>query len=196
MGRSDPDVEGCASGARLLGTDAAPASEAAAPLHDHWAIAITALRRSVLIRSRHASPPGGSRLRVLRASSARREGDAYRHPLELSNQATHVRIGNRAPSRFALLGSRVRSCEIKNVELVSLTFAIWSQIGDWITRVEALRYAAWLAWTTLVGFKHHVWIQPRRPPRRQPARPDRHQSYRHNHGRQRCGIRRLDAEQH
>jgi hypothetical protein len=37
-------VEGCASGGRLLGTDAAPASEAGAPLHDHWAIAITALR--------------------------------------------------------------------------------------------------------------------------------------------------------
>ena len=43
MGRSDPVVEGCASGGRLLGTDAAPASEAGAPLH-HWAIAITALR--------------------------------------------------------------------------------------------------------------------------------------------------------
>src|SRR5262245_45500803 len=53
-----------------------------------------------------------------------------------------------------------------------------------------------LAWTTLVGFEHHVRVQPRRPPRGQPARPGRNQSYRHNHGRQRCGIRRLDAEQH
>ena len=44
MGRSDPVVEGCASGGRLLGTGAAPASEAGAPLHDHHAIAITALR--------------------------------------------------------------------------------------------------------------------------------------------------------
>jgi hypothetical protein len=44
IARSDPVVEGCASGGRLLGTDAVPASEAGAPLHDHWAIAITALR--------------------------------------------------------------------------------------------------------------------------------------------------------
>ena len=35
------------------------------------------------------------------------------------DQATHVRIGNRAPSRFGLPGSRFRSCEIRNVELVS-----------------------------------------------------------------------------
>lgn len=38
---------------------------------------------------------------------------------EFSNQETHVRIGNRAPSWFGLLGSRFRSCEIRNVELVS-----------------------------------------------------------------------------
>jgi hypothetical protein len=98
------------------------------------------------------------------------------------------------PSRSALRRDSLR--EKAERRLVNLDFASWNQIGTWLRRVEALRDAALLAWTTLVGFEHHVRVQPRRPPRGQPARPGRNQSYRHNHGRQRCGIRRLDAEQH
>src|SRR4029453_8615458 len=93
------------------------------------------------------------------------------------------------PARTTRMNDRTRVREL------NLDFASWNQIGKWLRRVGGVGAADLLAGTTLVGFEHPVRVQPRRPPRGQPARPGRNQSYRHNHGRQRCGIRRLDAQQ-
>jgi hypothetical protein len=83
--------------------------------------------------------------------------------------------------------------------------AVWRQISRVGTRL-ANGSDGWRRFETLpdcrgrtlllVGSEHHVWVQPRRAPRGQPARPGGNQSNGYSHRRQRCGIRRLDAEQH
>jgi hypothetical protein len=40
------------------------------------------------------------------------------------------------------LGSKFRSCGINELELVTLTFVSWNQLGRWLTLLDTLRHAA------------------------------------------------------
>ena len=45
-----------------------------------------------------------------------------------------------------LLGSRFRPCGINTLELVTLIFASWNQMREWLRRVEALRQSSVRLW--------------------------------------------------